>query len=826
MSKSTIRSICTPLAMGLLLAAIGFSFSMATTPSGAGARLVPACAVPPPEFITGHESDTVPTCYDLGTVVVNREFTRIINVRDGTPPFTFSILTSTVPRPQNSVLTISPTGQSSILVTGTFRGRSPDDGACLPHENGPNVPLANPDDYHAFEIEVEETLSGTIETQVFCIRLEEITDVNTEIGNPSGDEFIIEDLTTVTANIDPFTFGNPVPVGFAPDSGADGDLFNDLPNGLQRQPYNYQLHINGGFRTGGDLLPMVYTPIDDDVNAFNHDGAIAPDTTSVFSGLTAGTYTFEVADVDTDGVFDLLVSSDVDPGLTGSTTQTFNDVMGAGGVVLGGDLLCIGSLGVRINTAAPPDPGPNPLDTVKIGDIWEMEVTPFEPPDIIFSLHPDSTDMPPGLSLSEDGLISGTPAIAGDYTFVVVAQQVERTDDPDTGEEIITVLQETVRQIFLRVDPGPISSQYVLTKGQVAFNFGNTDGDSLRLNLILAKDLLKDFSQLAGATFDIEIGATNDRIVLSELLTEGPLTFNPQGQINYPPQLALGDAPNKYVNDPRVLVKPLNPNLGSLNLFISNISLKKAMEAASQGAAGTMVTPISLIITGIQTDSGPLDLRLDELVSFDYKKKNLGASSTMPKGFLGATSGVGQYIIAPAGGTIIFDPTTGSDTLKLTLKGILRDNVPVAPLLTATNPAPAVALSDLRMDVLLGLQCGMSSLLEGGGVAPGTTIKNTTSANGLGGKLLIKCTDPEVPVALFALNKATGAFVMKLRSPATNAALIAGLVPPESLVLDAEDPYVLTVRIRIFQESDNSNIVIDGTYSVVLFRKGKKLNLK
>lgn len=825
MSKSTIRSICTPLAMGLLLAAIGFSFSMATTPSGAGARLVPACTVPPPDFVTGHESSTSATCYDLGTVVVNREFTRLINVRDGTPPFVFSILTSTVPRPQNSVLTLSGTGQSSVLVTGIFRGRSPNDGACLPHEGGPAVPPAAPDDYHVFELEVEETLSGTVDTQFFCIRLEEITDVNTEIGNPSGDEFIIEDLTTVAPVIDPFTFGNPVPVGFAPDSGVDGDPLNDLPNGLQRQPYNYQLHINGGFRTGGDLItPLDYTPADD-VTPFNHDGAIAPDTTSVFAGLTDGTYTFEVADVDTDGVFDLLVSSDVDPGLTGSTTQIFNDVMGAGGLVPGGEVLCIGSLGVRMNTAAPPAPGGlDPFDTVKIGDVWVMDVTAFEPPDIIFELHPDSTDMPPGLSLSEDGLISGTPDIAGDFTFVVLAQQVERTDDPDTGEEIVTVLKETVRQLFLRVDPGPISSQFVLTKGQVTFDFGQTSGDTLRLNLLLAKDLLKDFSQLEGATFDLEIGSNNDRIVLSNLITENGLTFGPQGRIDYPPQLALGDPPGKYANDPNILVKPLNPNLGGMNLFISNISLKKAMGAATLGASGIMVVPISILITGIQTDSGPIDLRLDELVSFNYTKRSLGASSTMPKGFAAATAGVGQFIIAPANGKIIFDPTTGSDTLSMTLKGFLRDNVPIAPLLTPGNPVPT-SLSDTRMDVLLGLQCGMSSLLEGG-VAPSTTIKNTTSANGLGGKLIIKCTDPEVPVALFALNKATGAFVMKLRSPATNVGLIAGLVPPDSLVLDVDDPFVLTVRIRIYQDSDDTNVVIDATYSLVLFRKGKKLNLK
>ncbi|MCK6472395.1 MAG: hypothetical protein L6R28_11680 [Planctomycetes bacterium] len=825
MSKSTIRSICTPLAMGLLLAAIGFSFSMATTPSGAGARLVPACTVPPPDFVTGHESSTSATCFDLGTVVVNREFTRIINVRDGTPPFTFSILTGTVPRPQNSVLTLSSAGQSSILLTGTFRGRSPDDGACLPHEGGPNVPPAAPDDYHVFELEVEETLSGTIDTQFFCIRLEEITDVNTEIGNTSGDEFIIEDLTNVAPVIDPLGFGSPVPP--APFLGtSDGVSFNDLPNALQRQPYNYQLHINGGFRTGGDLItPLDYTP-SDDLTLFNHAGAIAPDTTSVFSGLSDGTYTFEVADVDSDGVFDLLVSSDVDPGLTGSTTQTFNDVMGAGGVVPGGAVLCIGSLGVRMNTAAPPIPGgTDPVDTVKIGDVWVMDVTAFEPPDIIFSLHPDSTDMPPGLSLSEDGLVSGTPDIAGDYTFIVIAQQVERTDDPDTGEEIITVLKEAVRQIFLRVDPGPINSQFVLTKGQVTFDFGHADSDTMRLNLLLAKDLLRDFSQLEGATFDLEIGANNDRIVLSSLLTEGPLTFGPQGSIDYPPQLAIGDEPGKYASDPNILVKPLNPNLGGLNLFISNISLKKAMDAASLGASGIMVVPISIVITGIQTDSGPLDLRLDELVSFAFKKRSLGASSTMPKGFAGATAGVGQFIIAPANGSIIFDPTTGSDTLSMTLKGFLRDNVPIAPLLTPGNPVPTT-LADTRMDVLLGLQCGMSTLMEGGGVAPFTTIKNTTSANGLGGKLIITCTDPDVPVALFALNKATGAFVMKLRSPATNAGLIAGLVPPDSLVLDVDDPFVLTVRIRLYQESDNTNVVIDATYSLVLFRKGRKLNLK
>src|SRR3972149_7320974 len=89
---------------------------------------------------------------------------------------------------------------------------------------------------------------------------------------------------------------------------------------------------------------------------------------------------------------------------------------------------------------------------------------------------------------------------------------------------------------------------------------------------------------------------------------------------------------------------------------------------------------------------------LDEVVPFEVVKTKRSAFGRIPKGPQAATFGIGQFLIAPASGSIIFDSQTGSDTLALVLKGFMRtpDRVALDPVAITPNA---------RIHLFLGAQC-------------------------------------------------------------------------------------------------------------------------
>ncbi len=93
MSKAILNRASAPLAMGVLLAALGFTYALATPEVGERAIIDPPFVfLPPFSVISGADSDaavSMTPCFDLGDAVVNREFTRIINVANGYPPYCF-----------------------------------------------------------------------------------------------------------------------------------------------------------------------------------------------------------------------------------------------------------------------------------------------------------------------------------------------------------------------------------------------------------------------------------------------------------------------------------------------------------------------------------------------------------------------------------------------------------------------------------------------------------------------------------------------------------------------------------------------------------------
>ncbi|GMV79355.1 MAG: hypothetical protein AMXMBFR7_05390 [Planctomycetota bacterium] len=814
MLKAILNRASAPLAMGVLLAALGFTYALATPEVGGRAiEDPPTCTLPEFVVITGSDTDTLPACYDLGDAVVNRQFTRRINVRDGYPPYEFSTV---APLPDNCTLSIdSATG----ILTGILRAPTPEvhDGAILYADYDASCLPVND---VMFTIRVEDQnpdpLAKNLEDIIYCMTVEPIL----EGGLP-----FIEDATNV---VTPSTVGSggvrfPPPIAFPTDSSADM-LMNDLPTGLQRSPYQYQLHANGGDRFGGGSLSTTFTPISVG-DASNFAGFITPNASGIHSGLNgSATYTFEVDELSGtlggSAVFlDLVVTSSNDIGLAGSTQQVFLDVFdptfvqGVTTPVFLVPQLCVGSLGIIINLSnpvlanAPPD-SDTTQDNIHDGDIWRITYEAFTPPDVEFFLDQDSPQLPEGMSISIDGLISGTPSRAGDYTFLI--EMIKYNSDTGDEEDRIT------QQFFLRINPGPVTSQFVLTQASGRIDFGKLSADQLRLSMFVAKDILRSGAQLNGATLEIVIGQGEDTFTLSEHIS-GTLALGIGGGVSWPPKLLSGQPTNLYAGDARVLVDNFNPNTGLIKIFMAGLDLKDTLADATDIAvlAGTyplLEIPMTVSITG---GSGNLALRFDEIVTFDFTQRSSVGLLSLPKGPLAATTGIGQFMVNAASGRIVFDPTTASDTLALTLKGFIRapDRAPIdlTGLLDANN----------RLEMLLGGQCVLH-------VDPMETADFAkVSATGFA----IKTKSATIPVQLFQVNNKTGAFIIKTRAPATNAAIIQGAQDPggadPGLVINAVHPFDISVVFRVVDNATDLPINgYDFRYTVTMFRHGTSLNLK
>ncbi|MCZ7644856.1 MAG: putative Ig domain-containing protein [Planctomycetota bacterium] len=819
----------------------------------------PACQLPALGVVTGADSDKVASdmCMDLGTAVVGRQFTRRINVRDGFPPYEFSLVT---PLPDNSTLVIdSATG----VITGTLRAPTPDavnvmddPGTPLVDESVPVTVSCLPQ-VVTFMVRIQDNNPDTLFddfTFTFCmtiapidqatVRIEEATNVDTLTPPSSPPATFIGEAPGMVV----FPPGPPFP-----DNSNDG-LVNDLPSGLQRQPYRYQLHANGGNIFGGTPVLTTFNPVDSD-DLSNFPGWITPNSAGIFSATNGpSTYTFTAddrfADFPTTSdpvLLDLVVRSTNDFGLPGSTEQVFLDVFDPTYVpgvptipVSAFGSLCVGSQGIIVNLAnpltatLPPDPL-DPQDTVHDGDQWTITYDAFTDPLVAFELDPDSPPLPEGMTLSSTGLIGGTPSRAGDYTFLVLMIKT----NPDTGEEEERITQ----QLFIHIEAGPVTSQFVIQTGSINLDFGRTNADSLRFTMYVAKDLVNSPAQLDGATLEVSIGQQLSDVLtpfhLSEHILGGSLNFGGRG-INWPPKTVPGQPANLYFQDARVLVQPLNPNNGLMKIFVSNVNLKDAIGAGFVAFADAIEVPITISITG-----GPANLNLtfDEVVTFDYTQRANRGILTTYKGPLGATLGIGQFMVNSARGRIVFDPPTGSDTLDMTLSGFIRaaDRLPI-DFSDATFPVPAGHTKVLS--ILMGGQCVMQLEDPSGtvgfkqvGVGPDTIVIRPP-------KTLAVDPHDRTGISQFIINNRTGTFTLRTVAPAVNAAKILGSPDPGGLIggiADADPGYVILPNFLfevnlVIRLTDRDDTVMPPTetpinsydfrYNVVLFRKGNTIGLR
>ncbi len=823
MSMAPIRHFAAPITLGVLLAAAGFTYSLATHYSTAKrvAVIPPTCGLPQATFVSGGDSSAaagvfpvappatpLETCFDLGSVVVNREFTRTINVMDGFPPYEFRIEARADNEPNNGDIDIiaAADGVSAKFVAATnndtgaqLRASTPElqpppallDGSFLPQFKLVDIIITdqNPDPALATR------------KQTYCFTVLPVIEGD---GN-----FSIIDLTNITGGIgviDPaLNGGNPVPPpidNVTVLTASDGTSFNDLPTGLQSQAYEYQLHTNGGDiqepdgvdEDEGEVVFGAFTGVlADPLDTENFPGAIQP-APSIYGGRVDGSYTFTAVDRDGDTAIDLEVSyTGTDPDEIASD-QVFLDVMGVGGVPAA-RTLSIGSLGVQVSIQTRTDPD----QLVHVGDVWTINVTGLKTPfNEVFSLHPDSPPLPDGLRLEESGLITGIPGRSGDYSFLV---NVERFGPEGSANEEL-VLNRTTRQLFIRITGAPVNSNFVISSGGFRLNFGKQRRDSMSLHMFISKGTLRDFSQLKGASFNMIVGNDPETRVRLSSLTTAPLRFTKSGQLKYPPNIKTGNTAGQFISQPRVNVKAF-ADTGSLRISISRLDLSEAVQAAGAGVGGTLEVPMTVTISG---GDGKLALNFDEIASFAYRTTGSSGRGQVIRGPGGATLNVGQFIIPDASGRITFDANQGgSDTLDMTLKGFLRlpQRLPIqSPLIPPT--------ADVH--ILVGAQC----VYEGD--FSDFVLK--------GQKLILNNRDPGVsplPLEQMIIDNRKGTFIMKLRSPGTNVATIQGATG--GLIIDSTDPFNMNIRIR-FLTDGGGPVIFDAQYALLLFRQGNTLSTR
>jgi len=107
--------------------------------------------------------------------------------------------------------------------------------------------------------------------------------------------------------------------------------------------------------------------------------------------------------------------------------------------------LSLGGCDTRPCEGSAPDIDPSELTDATTGETYSQQFTAFGDGE---QWSVTSGELPPGLSLSEDGLLEGTPTTAGEYTFVL------GSNPPDIETECL--VQPASTEYTLTVHPSAV----------------------------------------------------------------------------------------------------------------------------------------------------------------------------------------------------------------------------------------------------------------------------------------------------------------------------------------------------------------------------------
>ncbi len=197
--------------------------------------------------------------------------------------------------------------------------------------------------------------------------------------------------------------------------------------------------------------------------------------------------------------------------MTGAPTQggtykfTVTVTDESGNTATGTFALVVGT-GFSITTPSPLTPG-----AVGVAYSAQINVTPTTPP---YSFSITSGSLPPGLSLSTSGALSGTPATAGTYTFTITATDGAGNTAGQSYTLVVGAPPITISPASLPAGMvgTAYSQQLTATGGAVGYTFALGTG-ALPGGLTLSSAGLLSGTPTAAGTFSFEVSVTDSKQV-------------------------------------------------------------------------------------------------------------------------------------------------------------------------------------------------------------------------------------------------------------------------------------------------------------------------
>ncbi|MCL2143671.1 MAG: putative Ig domain-containing protein, partial [Methanomassiliicoccaceae archaeon] len=121
----------------------------------------------------------------------------------------------------------------------------------------------------------------------------------------------------------------------------------------------------------------------------------------------------------------------------------------------------------------------------------------------------DSGDLPDGLTMSSDGIISGTPTVNGTFSFVVKAEN--SVGDDTMSISLFVALSPTIRSFSIALPEGTVGTEYELdlaADGDSTITW-TLDSGALPDGLTLSPDGIISGTPTAKGVFDFVVRATN-----------------------------------------------------------------------------------------------------------------------------------------------------------------------------------------------------------------------------------------------------------------------------------------------------------------------------
>ncbi len=429
--------------------------------------------------------------------------------------------------------------------------------------------------------------------------------------------------------------------------------------------------------------------------------------------------------------------------------------------------------------------------------------------------------LPAGLALREDGQIFGAPvfAPANASSFTIIATDL--------------VGNSAQKTFTLPVVQGSISTDVIASTGRFKFSFGR-DGthDTIKMSLILNKDDLgakniRTKADLKGIPVGILIGgvvlppgvqlftSTDTNTATStdtstststSTSTTTPLNiFDAKGTVSFPLPLTQGGTLPRAKNQPTYKIA-LDPKTGILNFTFTGVSLIKGLGGdfrnfrnvipvevvlgAATGTAGNSITGTSTG-TGVTTGVALVTYDKVSLVQFDYRRSSTVGSGTTNKRDISNPGG--QFLITKVTGTEV-KGSGDFDVITMQLSGFLR--------LPGGKP-----LSPVATDVV--------SIVVGGtknsciGSFPASSLETK------GNILTFTNTDATVPLRTLTIDNRKGTILIT-----TNTVDAFRIFNEDSLL--SGEPHKLPVLLT-FSSPDGTSVSLDAVSSVVVYRKGVKL---